>query len=170
MDEDRLGQQREFDRAHPKPLGNELGPEQDARVDDEIEDHPEQRRGEDEPRVLGEDFAERALILGRCGDRAAADRAHDLDRSARIGGEAGEIARGLRHAAAEVEHGEGRDRAGRQHDPPVQVVRQSEAGKNEFSTAAVKAPSGHIMPKPMPSVLPRSARLACSAMIVGEST
>ncbi len=70
----------------------------------------------------GEHLAERPLVGGRRGDVLAPDPPHHLGGFVPRIAQAGQEAGGLGHGAAEIEHPQRRDRAGAQHQAPLQVV------------------------------------------------
>src|SRR6185312_12316570 len=79
--------------------------EENARVDDEVVDHPQQRSREDRMAMRGEHVAQAPLIRGGRDTGPAADIFDDTRSGSAIAGQAGEIARRLGHAAAEIKHG-----------------------------------------------------------------
>ena len=79
-----------------------------------------------------EDLAEPTTVGVGGGDCAAADLRHHLRGGLPVAGHAGQEARGLRHAAAEVEHRECGYRARRQDKPPLQIAAHAQRIQEEL--------------------------------------
>ena len=170
-DEQERGDQREGGRRQAEPLRDQRRPEQDARVDHDIEQQPQQCGTENGTRAWRENTARHSPPVASGGLPIWRRRwAHDVGRARGVAGEAAEIARGLRHPCgadtAPISRARSRRRApgasaGRADAQRARAARRTALRRQHRRPHHAEAEA---------DLLASVAPVACSAMMVGDST